>query len=267
MGEFDSSLNRVQPVFNALYKKDPSGASWLQPLLKMVKREGYPKPLKIPADLGNLTQKPQFEFPVNPPKSYLKWLIKNPDKLKRPPRKKWEEWGRNTQKMRQALLAGDKEVQIKTISNLEQCSFLPKSSWWRFEGVTYVDCALLTNSAVVFVEGKWTEIGASKEVLWYNKRNQVLRNLDCVASYAQQKGFQHYFVMMVVEKDLVEQDPVRKKEIEEVMSPKTVKGSLPHLTEEERKEVLSHYLGTTSWEEIVEHFSLEQEVILKRIKR
>jgi hypothetical protein len=96
MGKFDSSLKRVQPVFKALYKKDPSGVSWLQPLLKMVKREGYPKPLEITSNLGDLTQKPQFEFPVNPPKSYLKWLIKNPDKLKRPPRTMWEKWGRNT---------------------------------------------------------------------------------------------------------------------------------------------------------------------------
>jgi hypothetical protein len=169
--------------------------------------------------------------------------------------------------MRQALLAGDKEVQIKTIFYLEKCFSLPKTSWWRFEGVTYVDCALLTNSAVIFVEGKWTEIGASKEVLWYDKRNQVLRNLDCAANYTEQKGLQHYFVIMVVEKDLVEQDPVRRKEIEEVMSPKIIEGSLPHLTDEERNEVLSHYLGTTSWEEIVEHFGLEKEVILQRIKR
>jgi hypothetical protein len=31
--------------------------------------------------------------------------------------------------------------------------------WWRFEGVTYVDCALLTNLAVIFVKGKWIEVG------------------------------------------------------------------------------------------------------------
>lgn len=259
MGKFDSSLNRVQPIFNALYKKDPSGASWLQPLLRMVKREGYPKPLKITANLGDLTQKPQFEFSVDPPKSYLKWLIKYPEELRSPLRATWEKWSEHTQKMRQALLAGDKTVQIKAISDLEKCSFLPKSSWWRFEGVTYVDCALLTNSTVIFIEGKWTEVGASKEVLWYNKRNQVLRNLDCAVTYAKQKGLQHYFVIMVVEKCLVEQDPARRKEIEEVMSPEIIMGSLPHLTDEERNEVLSHYLGTTSWEEIVDRLSLERK--------
>jgi hypothetical protein len=267
MGEFDSSLKRVQPIFKALYKKDPSGASWLQPLLKMVKREGYPKPLKITANLGDLTQKPLFEFPVDPPKSYLKWLIKYPEKLKRPPRAMCEKWSEHTQKMRQALLAGDKELQAKAISDLEKCSSLPKSSWWRFEGVTYVDCALLTNSTVVFIEGKWTEVGASKEVLWYDKRNQVLRNLDCAVTYAQQKGLQHYFVIMVVEKDLLDQNPARREEIEAIMSPEIIKGSLPHLTDDERKEVLPHYLGTTSWEEIIEHFGLEQEVILQRIKQ
>lgn len=267
MGKFDSSLKRVQPVFKALYKKDTSGASWLQPFLKMAKREWYPKPLKIPIDLGNLIQEPQFEFAVDPPKSYLEWLIKHPKELRSPKRGMWEKWSQNTRKMREALLAGDKTVQIKAISELEKYSSLPKSPWWRFEGVTSVDCALLTNSTVVFVEGKWTEVGASKKVLWYDKRNQVLRNLDCAASYAEQKGLQHYFVLMVVEKELVEEDPARRNEIEAVMSQKTVEGSLPHLIDRERKEILPHYLGTTSWEEIVEHFGLEQEVILKRIKR
>lgn len=266
MGRFDSSLNRVQPVFKALYKKDPSGASWIQALLMLAKREGYPKPLKIPVNLGDLTQL-KFELAVDPSKQYLEWLIKHPKELRSPPPAMWGKWGKHTQQMREALLAGDKEVQIKAISNLDKCSSLPKSSWWRFEGVTSVDCALLTNSAVVFVEGKWTEIGASKKVLWYDKRNQVLRNLDCAASYAMQKGLQHYFVMMVVEKDLVEKDPVRRKEVEEVMSPKIVKGSLPHLTDEERNEVLSHYLGTTSWEEIVDHFGLKNKVTLQQIKR
>lgn len=50
-------------------------------------------------------------------------------------------------------------------------------------------------------------MGASKEVLWYDKRNQVLRNLNCAVTYAQQEEVQHYFVIMVVEKDLVEQNP------------------------------------------------------------
>jgi hypothetical protein len=266
MGRLDSSLNRVQPVFKALYKKDPSGALWLQPLLMLTKREGYPKPLEIPVNLGELTQL-KFEFSVDPPKRYLQWLIKHPEDLRSPPPVMWGKWSKYTQQMREALLAGDKEVQSKAISDLDKCSSLPKSSWWRFEGVTYVDCALLTNSALVFIEGKWTEIGASKEVLWYDKRNQVLRNLDCAANYAEQNGLQHYFVILVVEKGLVEEDPVRRKEIEQIMSPEIIKGSLPHLTDEERNEVLSHYLGTTSWKEIVDHFGLKNEVTLRQIKR
>jgi hypothetical protein len=233
----------------------------------MVKREGYPKPSKITAKLGDLTQELQFEFPVDPPKSYLRWLIKYPKELRSPPRAMWKKWSEHTQEMRQALLERDEDIQTKAISELEKCSSLPKSSWWRFEGVTYVDCALLTNSTVVFIEGKWTEVGASKEVLWYDKRNQVLRNLDCAVTYAQQKGLQNYFVIMVVERELVEHDPARRKDIDAIMSPKTVKGSFPHLTDEERNEIMTHYLGTTSWEEIIEHFGLEQEVILQRFRR
>lgn len=94
-----------------------------------------------------------------------------------------------------------------------------------------MDCALLTDSTVIFVEGKWTELGPSKDVLWYPGRNQVLRNLDCAAAYAQQEGLQHYFVILVVDRDLVEQDPVRQSEIEAVTLLKTVQESLPHLNE------------------------------------
>lgn len=49
-----------------------------------------------------------------------------------------------------------------------------------------------------------------------------------------------------------------------MIPPKIIKGSLPHLTDEERNEVLSRYLGTASWEEIVEHFGLRKMSILSK---
>lgn len=164
-----------------------------------------------------------------------------------------------------ALLSGDRAIQAEAIAQLEKRTPLPQRAWWRLEGVTYVDCTLLTDSTVVFVEGKRTEVGPSKGVLWYPGRNQVLRNLDCAAAYAQQEGLQHYFVILVVERDLVEQDPVRQGEIEAVTLPKTVQRSLPHLNDEEQMELLPHYLGTTTWQAIVESFGLGSEVLLGRV--
>lgn len=209
---------------------------------------------------------PQFEFPVDPPRTYLEWLIRHPENLSSPPKSAWKSWSQRTQENRRALLAGETAVQAEAIAELEKRQHLPKRAWWRFEGVTKVDCALLTDATVVFVEGKRTEVGPSKEVLWYCRRNQVLRNLDCATAYAQQTDRQYYFVMLVVEQDLVEHDPVRQAEIESVLLPEVVWASLPHLTDEERTALISHYLGTSTWQAIVEGFDLGSEVFLDQVR-
>ena len=71
MGKFDSSLTRVQPVFNALYEKDPIGKSWVSALLQL---GSCSKQATIP-DTIPLRQPPVFELSADPPKSFLKWLI------------------------------------------------------------------------------------------------------------------------------------------------------------------------------------------------
>ena len=164
--------------------------------------------------------------------------------------------------MRSRFLLGDKEVQSAAASNIESCKSLPKTAWWRFEGVTCVDCALITESAAIFIEGKRTERGPSKEVLWYQERNQIHRNLDCVAAYAQEEGLQYYFVIAIVDKNLMEQDPIRRKEWGALMSPAVIYKSLPHLNDGELKEIARHYAGVTTWEDIVERFGLKSKILL-----
>jgi hypothetical protein len=38
MGEYNSSVTRVWPVFDWLFQDDPTGAKWLPPLLKLGSR-------------------------------------------------------------------------------------------------------------------------------------------------------------------------------------------------------------------------------------
>ncbi len=265
MGKFNSSKTRVLPVFQALRKRDEYGQTWLRPLLEMAKRDDQAKAAKIPEDLGLPLDKLSFECPVDPSKAYLKWLITHPERLSSPPQEMWEQWSGETKNKRQALLAGDPEVQAEAIDQLEECSKLPKRAWWRLEGVTQVDCALLTPSTAVFIEGKRTEIGPSKQVLWYQGRNQVLRNLDCAAAYAEIENLPHYFVMLVVDRDVIGADPLRQKEVDNVTMPETVEKSLPHLSDEERIELLSHYLGSTTWQAIREAFGLPEDVLIDHV--
>jgi hypothetical protein len=265
MGRFDSSLTRVQPVFSALYEMDRSGESWLHQFLEMAARKTGSEPAEIPSTLGHLLVPPCFELLVDPPKPYLRWLIEHPKDLVWPGEKAWSKWVQETQEKRRALREEDPAVQAEALYELETCRCLPRGAWWRFEGITHVDCALLTPSTVIFVEGKRTEMGPSKSVTWYPHRNQVLRVLDCAAAFAQRTGRPHFFAVLVVEKGLVESDPDRQAAAEAVISPRTVQQSLPHLMDEERAELLSHYLGTTTWQDIVETFELGSGVLIDRV--
>lgn len=261
MGKHDSSRTRVQPVFDALHSRDPSGDTWLRALLEMARHAAGPEPMAIPADVGQLVESPRFEFPANPPTPFLRWLIEHPDSLSKPPDAEWKKWGERTRQKRHALLAGDSAIQAEALAELERHLRLPRRAWWRLEGTTYVDCALLTPSTVVCVEGKRTEMGPSRGIVWYPCRNQVLRVLDCAAAYARQTDRPHYFAILVVERDLVEHDTKRQAEIEAVTLSETVRNSLPHLTDEGRADLLSHYLGVTTWQAVVERFGLGSEVL------
>ena len=265
MGKLNSSLTRVQPVFSALCSRDPSGVTWLRPLLEMARRTTGPEPMAIPADVGQLVVPRQFELAVDPPRSFLRWLIEHHKDLSWPGEKAWSKWTEETQKKRRALREENPGVQAEALFELETCRYLPDQAWWRFEGVTQVDCALLTPSTVVFVEGKRTEKGPSKGVTWYQGRNQVLRVLDCAAAFARQTGRPHYFAMLVVEKTLVEGDPDRQREIEAIVSADTVQRSLPHLNSREQVELMSHYLGTTTWQDVVEAFDLGQHLVIDQL--
>lgn len=262
MGKYDSSLTRVQPVFKALYCRDKKGESWLRPLLELATESGK---ISDDVELSGLVEAPIFELSAHPPKSFLKWLLENPDKLVHPPDKYWKNWGETTRRKRKSFLANEKNVQSEALSALEHCEELPDRAWWRFEGITKVDCALKTSTAVIFVEGKRTESGASKDVLWYPNRNQVLRNLDCASEYARNHTLKYFFVMIVVEKELFEKDHVRQEEVRNIDESQIIESSLPHMSKEERTKLMRHYLGMTTWQDIVERFELGPEVLLDHI--
>jgi len=254
-------LTRVQPIFKALYKTDRSGDSWVNSFLDIATRNDSHNSAATEISLGHLLKPPQFEYPVDPPQSYLKSLIEHPEKLSSPPVTAWTIWNDTTQTMRSRFLLGDKEVQTEAISNIERCKSLPKRAWWRLEGVTYVDWALFTDSAAIFIEGKRTEIGPSKEVRWYQQRNQIHRNLDCAAAYAQKERLLQYFVIAIVDKDLMKRDPVRQKGFGGLISPDVICRSLPHLNDGEMKEIRRHYAGVTTWEDIIERFVLGSKIL------
>ena len=263
MGIYNSSLTRVQPVFEHLYERDQSGTSWLLPLLRLASH-----PNRVPVDFGpgQLVEPPRYEFPAPPPREFLRFLLTHPDHLSNPAEHVWRKWSATTQAKRRALLSGDRTVQREGLTLLEEATDLSQRTWWRFEGVTYVDCALFTQSTVVFIEGKRTEEGPSQEVTWWTGRNQVIRNLECVSEVARATGRPHAFVIVIVEEDLCEPGTQRARSIDAITDPSVIASSLPHLEIQAREQVIGRYVGATTWQGIVRCLDLDPAILLAAVQ-
>lgn len=111
-----------------------------------------------------------------------------------------------------------------------------RDQWWAFEGFTALDCCLITDRAVVVIEGKRTE-PVSPKVLWYPRRNQLWRNVEAAQTLAVDRAFG---VIVGVEH---EDDGVR--EVATAMA--SLDDSCPHLQPDERASLARHLLGFVTW--------------------
>ncbi|MDF2626493.1 MAG: hypothetical protein K0R39_324 [Symbiobacteriaceae bacterium] len=256
MGKLDSSLTRVQPVFDELLTRDPY--TWLPDLLQLPHRTGPRHPL--PTDPGALIpDHDPYEYPAPPSREYLTCLLKNPaDHVRRPADTYWDKLSKSTRAKREKLFKQDTATLNEALAALDNWPALPQKAWWLLEGRSMIDCALITDRMLLFVEGKRTEAGPSAGTIWAPARNQVLRNLDCARALAACKGLPHYFAMLVVE-DYGDSaaDLRRAKQHQQVTDPDVVAKSLPHMDAHEREEALRHYLGVTTWQAIVARFGLK----------
>ena len=226
MGLQDSSKTRVQPIFKALQALDPSGRLWLPTLLRLGSH-GTP-----PADVGTL-HRVTFEYSAAPPREFLRWLVGHTSQLQLP-RYATSEAARVK---RDKLFAGDRATIVEAIDAIDGGKS-HRGKWWCFEGTTMVDCALFTDRCIVFVEGKRTEAGASRDISWYPSRNQVLRNLDCARALSASNG-RDYYTLLVVEQG--EASDARLAAARDIVEPDVIETSLPHLSPMERSAALEHF--------------------------
>jgi hypothetical protein len=243
MGEYDSSLTRVQPVFEILLNQDPSGKSWLPILLDLSKKtSGHSKAFL--GSVGNILPKDEgyFEIPVPPPEHFLTWLVNNPDKMKWPLRRgKRKEFGPGTQSWREKLFGlHGKESQIKAIQealhNIKTKGAInSRRKWWAFEGFTTVDCCLETNELLLFIEGKRKDV-LSPSTEWFAGRNQLSRNLEACKELADGKN---YGVMLLCE-----------NQINMAILLENIKVGCPHLSKDEKSQLVSHFLGFVLWKDL-----------------
>jgi hypothetical protein len=264
MGEYNSSVTRVWPVFDWLFHADPSGQSWISSLLHMGSRADQVEPSvlespgmldpelsdfkrKIPGPLKKVlgamwveqlgTIRNAYEINVPPATAFLRWLLENPERLQWPKAKGKElVYGAPTQANRKALIAGNPESKEKALRELAQNGTIgTQRKWWAFEGYTSVDCVLATDSLLVLIEGKRTE-PMSTSTHWFPDRNQLIRNLECAREMA--RCGNKNFAVLVCAENIIDMADVEWEK------------SLPHMPEGERAELQSHFLGCATWNSI-----------------
>jgi len=120
-----------------------------------------------------------------------------------------------------------------------------RHEWWAFEGFTNIDCCLVTDRTILFVEGKRTET-VSPATRWFEKRSQLWRNVEAAHQFARGKQFA---VILGVE-----QEGDGKAALQEADA--RLHDSYPHLTDPERTTLSRHLLGLVTWPQVVRQFSL-----------
>lgn len=259
MGKFNSSITRVWPVFDFLLGKDSTGISWLSALFgkgskanKSIDNLGtlLPKYAILDRNITGSCRKDlgkeraekigkirhAFEYDLSPANGFLKWLIKNPNKIEWPKEKKYSP---RTQKKREELIKNNDNTKQEALDELHRLKSEGSwKKWWAFEGYTSVDCMLETEKFLLLIEGKRTE-PISSSTVWFPKRNQIVRNLECAKEIAEQKH-KEYSVLICAEEKIE-------------ISDNDWKNSLPHFNNHEIENLKRHYFGYVTWDNIVQN--------------
>ncbi len=241
MGRRNSSKTRVQPVFESLLQRDPTGKRWLPQLLDLIET---PSDSIVRASQGRMIKAGggEFERRFPPAMPFLRWLIENPGELTWPVSKgKRKTYGQPTQRNRESLLGYrgvEEQMSAKQLAHKELIRKGAEGSrgqWWAFEGFTAVDFCISTEKLLLLVEGKRTDILA-QSTEWYRGRNQLLRNLESGIKAA---GDREFGVVLVEEQ---RNGPV--------LDGIDIARATPHLTPVERAELIEHYWGSTTWADL-----------------
>jgi hypothetical protein len=269
MADSDSSLTRVQPVFNELLDRSIDGDPWLGELWELAARSragaamprprqiGKLEPLETPFDrpsrLGKI-----FERTVAPPVDFLRWLIAHPDRMHVRDPINFGAKSETSREWRSKLFSGDallvSEAQQEAERQLaKRAAQRGRQKWWAFEGFSRIDCGLITDKCVLFIEGKRTET-ISPSTLWFEQRSQLWRNVEVAREFA---GAKQFGVVLALES---EQEGVAALDA----SAQSLVPSYPHLLPEQQSELQRHLLGFVTWAAIVSHFALPAACLLSQ---
>ena len=254
MGRYDSSLTRVQPVFDQLRSRDPSGESWINKLLALPRfgsgHEARNRTYRLLSGREGTTYAwGEFEKALDPPLSLLRWLVRN---LVDPENESALGRSRTRQK-REALIRRDPEVIAQALGLLER---EPRTrAWYVFEGPSQPDVYLETEQAIIVIEGKRTEPGPTTRTTWMPCRHQMLRHLDCAWEIRNSRDVFGFFIVEGTSSG--ELPPEWAKNALRTVSNKALEDSLPHRRPSDREAIRQCFLGVTTWQAVCKELGLE----------
>lgn len=255
MGIHDSTRTRVEPIFDELFARDSTGASWLPPLAALPSRSGDAMRKGLTSALQRCGWG-DSEIPLPPPPALLRWLVRNPQLCDEAAHRSTST---STRLKRDLLLARDPETVEEAIRLLSRLP-IPSRAWFVMEGPTWPDVYLENETSIVVIEGKRTEPGPTTHTTWMRVRHQMLRHLDC--AWEQRRG-REVFGFFIVEGELDNPDPSTAwlAYADAVVRPEALDSSLPHRDPVERTAIARSFLGVTTWQRVCSDFGIRWETL------
>jgi hypothetical protein len=238
----DSSRTRVAPVFDLLQGRTDD---WVRTLLRLPHglREKPPdlSPLNLQYERGYWGQ---TEHGLDPPVSLLSWLIRNPTPQLR---------AQDRHPERSLLAIGDPATVIRGLHALRS-SAAPKG-WHLLEGPTFPDVLIETPDALIVIEGKRTELGATVDTSWLTGRHQIWRHIDAAWEMRGRRQVFGFFIVQGEEPGGLL--PTHWHDAFGVaISSVALDTSFPHRSSTERDGIAACLLGGTTWQAVCAAFGI-----------
>jgi hypothetical protein len=256
VGAFNSTDTRVAPVFDEILARQPE--RWLSRIIALAspRHAGFPERELLDWRWGD------EEIGLAPPRSLLQTLVSRPKELMKEPEDGLYGTDSPTTRARRAsLFAGDAATRDEALRLLSR-KRVPTRGWYVFEGETWPDVYIETDSVIVVVEGKRTERTITTKTTWMPVRHQMLRHLDAAHEIADGRKVAGFFIVEGEGADLRAVPSQWMAACAETISPAVLERSLPHRSPEQRQTIRNAYAGVTTWQAVVEEFGLSSDILM-----
>lgn len=199
------------------------------------------------------------EHGLQPPQALLEELVRQ---AKRPPGA-MPTASAKTMEKRERFFAGDPVLRQEALDGL--AAGRRGRLWYVFEGNSYPDVFIETPDALIIIEGKYTESGATTRTSWMPDRHQMLHHLDGAWEI---RGDRSVYGLFIVDGESNDDPAVPKKWLDaaaSTVSPEVLENSMPHRkTSAERQQVADCFVGITTWQATQRRFGLNSALLTPR---